>query len=243
VPFDVIPSIDIRGGRCVRLYQGDYARETVYDDDPLAVARRWAEAGARRLHIVDLDAARSGVAGNRDLIEHIAGAVPMAVQVGGGIRDQAAAQRYLEAGVARVVLGTAAVRDPRLVERLLSLAPEAVIAGVDARDGIVRTDGWEASSGVSALDLAASMSALGVQRFLYTDISRDATLSEPNYEALRGMCRSTTAAVISSGGLSRVEQLARVAECGAEAAIIGRALYTGDIDLAEAVRAAASLRP
>jgi phosphoribosylformimino-5-aminoimidazole carboxamide ribotide isomerase len=235
VKFEVIPSIDIRGGRCVRLYQGDYARETVYGDDPIAIARRWSEAGAPRLHVVDLDAAREGAPVNAALIEAIARAIAVPLQVGGGIRDDAVARRYLDAGVDRVVIGTAAVRDPAFVRRLAAARSEAVVVAVDARDGIVQTEGWTASGEVTAADLAARMADLGVRRLLYTDIGRDGTLAEPNYDALAALVRSTTAAVIASGGVARVEQLPRLAACGAEGAIIGRALYTGDVDLREAL--------
>jgi phosphoribosylformimino-5-aminoimidazole carboxamide ribotide isomerase len=241
--FEVIPSIDIRGGRCVRLHQGDYQQETVYSDDPLAVARRWAECGAPRVHVVDLDAARAGAPMNAPLIIAIARALPVPVQVGGGIRDEATARRYVRAGVARVVIGTAAVRDPALVERLCAINAEAVVVAVDARDGIVRTEGWTESSGVTAAELVARMTALGVRRFLHTDIATDGTLTEPNYEALRALVASTDAAIIASGGVARVEQLPRLAGCGAEGAIIGRALYTGDVDLAEALRVVRNLAP
>jgi phosphoribosylformimino-5-aminoimidazole carboxamide ribotide isomerase len=235
-PFEVIPSIDIRGGRCVRLFQGDYDRETVYDDDPLAVARRWASMGAPRLHVVDLDAARTGVPVNGPLIIAIARALPIPVQAGGGIRDEATARRYVRAGLARVVLGTAAVRDPALVEALASSNPEALIVAVDARDGRVRTEGWTEDSGVTMTDLVARMTALGVRRFLYTDIAVDGTLTEPNYAAYRALAATTAAAVLASGGVAQVAQLPRLAACGVEGAIIGRALYTGAIDLAEALR-------
>jgi phosphoribosylformimino-5-aminoimidazole carboxamide ribotide isomerase len=241
--FEVIPSIDIRGGRCVRLYQGDYARETVYDADPVAVARRWAGLGAPRLHVVDLDAARTGEPVNAALVTAIARAVAVPVQAGGGIRDEATARRYLEAGVRRVVLGTAAVRDPALVERLAAADPEAVVVALDARDGVVRTDGWTVSGGVRAEELARWMMAAGVRRFLYTDIARDATLTEPNYEALGALVRATGAAVIASGGVARVAQLRRLAAAGAEGAIIGRALYTGDVDLTEALKLYLPVRP
>ena len=234
--FEVIPSIDIRAGRCVRLYQGDYGRETVYDDDPLVVARRWAAFGPPRLHVVDLDAARMGTPVNHGLIIAIARALPIPVQVGGGIRDEAAARRYLDAGLARVVLGTAAVQDPEFVERLVTRDAESVVVAVDARDGIVRTEGWTVSGEVTAVELVSRMTALGVRRFLYTDIARDATLTEPNFTTLRELAASTSAAVIASGGVARVEQLPRLAAAGAEGAIIGRALYTGDVDLAGALR-------
>lgn len=218
--------------------QGDYAQETVYDDDPVAVARRWQDAGAERLHVVDLDAARAGVPANRDLVLTIVQALTIPVQVGGGVRDEVTARGYLDAGVARVVLGTAAVARPDLVQALTARDPDAVIVALDARDGIVRTEGWTASAGVTATELAGQMMALGVRRFLYTDISRDATLTEPNYDALAELVRDTGAAVIASGGVARVEQLPRLAACGAEAAIIGRALYTGDLSLEEAIRVA-----
>lgn len=225
----------------MRLYQGDYARETVYDDDPIAVARRWAALGAPRLHVVDLDAARSGSPATAELIVALARSVPVPVQVGGGIRDEETARRYLDAGVARVVLGTAAVRDPALVQRLAAADPDAVIVAVDALDGVVRTDGWTLSAEVTAVALVAHMTALGVRRFLYTDIARDATLTEPNYAALRELVGSTAAAVIASGGVAGVDQLPRLAACGAEGAIVGRALYTGDVDLTEALRVAAGV--
>lgn len=236
--FEIIPAIDIRGGRCVRLLQGDYDRETVYDGDPVAVARRWAAAGAPRLHVVDLDAARSGAPVNADLIAAIARAVPVPLQVGGGIRTETVARAYWEGGVERVVLGTAAVRDAALVERLVELAPERVVVAVDARDGIVRVDGWTAAANVSALELVARMTALGVRRFLYTDIARDGSLTAPNVEALRRLVAATPVPVIASGGVARVAHIQQIAACGAAGVIIGRALYTGDVDLAEALAAA-----
>jgi phosphoribosylformimino-5-aminoimidazole carboxamide ribotide isomerase len=236
--FEIIPAIDIRGGRCVRLLQGDYDRETVYDGDPVAVARRWAAAGAPRLHVVDLDAARAGAPVNADLIAAIARAVSVPLQVGGGIRTEAVARAYWEVGVERLVLGTAAVRDAALVERLVELAPERVVVAVDAHDGIVRVDGWTAAANVSALELA-----LGVRRFLYTDIARDGSLTAPNVEALRRLVAATPAPVIASGGVARVAHVRQIAACGAEGVIIGRALYTGDVDLAEALAAAAGAAP
>lgn len=241
--FEIIPAIDIRGGRCVRLLQGDYNCETVYDADPVAVARRWAAAGAPRLHVVDLDAARSGAPVNAALIAAIARAVPVPLQAGGGIRSEAIARAYWEAGVDRVVLGTAAVRDVALVERLVALAPERVVVAVDSRDGIVRVDGWTEAANVSALELVARMTALGVRRFLYTDIARDGSLTAPNVEALRRLVTATSAPVIASGGVARLEHIRQIAACGAEGVIIGRALYTGDVDLAEALTAASAAVP
>ena len=236
-PFEIIPAIDIRGGRCVRLLHGDYAQETVYGDDPLAMAERWASLGAPRLHLVDLDAARAGRPVNDGVIEQIARALALPVQVGGGIRDEATARRYLDAGVARVVLGTVAVTEPALVERLTAADPQSVIVAIDARDGIVKTEGWLVDSGLAADALAERMTALGVVRFLYTDIGRDGALTEPNYEALTALAGATAAAVIASGGVAAVEHLPRLAATGAEGAIIGRALYSGAVSLPDALAA------
>lgn len=239
-PFEVIPGIDLRGGRCVRLRQGDFAQETVYADDPAEVARRWASEGAPRLHVVDLEGSRDGEHRNLEAIAAILHAVRIPVQVAGGIRDEAGALRLLSMGAERVVLGTVAVRDPRVVTALVQRAPDAVIVAVDARDGIVRTDGWTASSGVTVNDLLDRMLDLGVRRFLYTDISRDGMLSEPNIDSYTEMCRRTAgrAAVIASGGVASLDHVARLAATGVEGVIIGRALYTGAVALPAALAAA-----
>lgn len=237
VRFEVIPAIDIRGGRCVRLFQGDYDRETEYDADPVAVASRWAAAGAPRLHIVDLDAARAGAPVNHDLILRIVRAAPIPIQVGGGMRDEAIVRGYLDGGVDRVALGTAAVKDRGLTARLLAALPERIIIGIDARDGIVRTEGWIEASGIRTIDLARDLVALGARRLFFTDIGRDATLTEPNFAALAELVHAVDAEVIASGGVSRIEQLPRLAALGARGAIIGRALYTGDVDLVAALQA------
>lgn len=241
IPFEIIPGIDLRGGKCVRLYQGDFAQETVYADDPAAVARRWQALGAPRLHVVDLEGSRDGEHRNLDAIAAILRAVDLPVQVAGGIRDETAAQRLLDLGAARVVLGTAAVRDPDLVARLVARLPDAVVVALDGRDGIVRTDGWTETSGVTVLDLADRMTTLGVRRFLYTDISRDGALSEPNFAAYADLCARTGAAVLASGGVATVDQIVRLARGPVEGVIVGRALYTGDVELPAALAAVAAL--
>jgi phosphoribosylformimino-5-aminoimidazole carboxamide ribotide isomerase len=237
---EVIPAIDLRCGRCVRLYQGDYARETVYAEDPVAVALRWRDQGAARLHVVDLDGAATGSPANLGAIEAIAAAgVP--VQAGGGVRDFATAEALLDLGVDRVVVGTAAVRSPGLVERLCrDRGSGRVVVAVDARDGRVAVEGWTEGTSVSVEDLVDRMTRLGVRRFLYTDISRDGTLSGPNFEAIRGLVNATPCPIQASGGVSCEEHLLRLATVGVEAAIVGRALYTGDIDLEAALRAVAA---
>lgn len=228
----VIPAIDLRDNRCVRLIQGDYNQETVFDDDPVAVARRWQEAGATRLHVVDLEGARDGLPKQRDTIAAIVDALDIPVQVGGGIRSSEHAADLLEAGVQRVILGTAAVNNPDLVRNLLETwGPDPIVVGVDARGGKVATQGWLETSGMDALDLIRKMGQAGVQRVVYTDIDRDGMLTSPNFEAT-AEAASTGVAIIASGGVSSVADLHQLATIpGVEAAIVGRAIYTGDVVL------------
>ena len=236
--MQVIPAIDLRGGKCVRLYQGDYERETVYSDDPLETALRWVDMGARRLHIVDLDGAKAGSPANLAAVERIARAAGVPLHLGGGIRDLATARAAISAGASRVMLGTAAVEDADLIRALLAeLGSEGVIVSVDAKDGRVALRGWTESSGMPATELVDDMARLGVVRFLYTDISRDGTLTEPNFAATGELAALSGIRVLAAGGIARVEHLARLAALGVEGAIVGRAIYTGDIDLREAIAA------
>lgn len=234
--MEVIPAIDLRGGRCVRLYQGDYTRETVYSDDPIDTALRWVDMGANRLHIVDLDGARDGMPANLGAVERIATAVDVPLHLGGGIRDMDTARAAIDAGVSRIMLGTAAVENAELIRSLLSeFGADSVIASVDAKDGMVALRGWTEGSGALATDLVVDMAAQGVLRFLYTDISRDGTLTEPNFDGVSSLVCQGDIRLIAAGGISSVAHLERLAEIGAEAAIVGRAIYTGDIDLREAI--------
>lgn len=236
--MEVIPAIDLRGGRCVRLFQGDYAQETVFSDDPAEVARRWESAGAPRIHVVDLDGARTGQQANSEAISAIASAVNIPLQVGGGVRTLQDAAALASLGVGRFVLGTVAVRDPDLVGQFCQqFGGERIVVAVDARNGQVAIEGWRENTSVTASHLVTDMAALGVPRFLYTDIARDGTLSQPNFEALGQLVSSTGSAILASGGVSQLEHLVRLAGLGAEGAILGRALYTGDIDLAGAIAA------
>lgn len=237
--FEVIPAIDIRGGRCVRLVQGDYSRETVFGEDPVAVAVAWQRAGATRLHVVDLDGARAGALADSRLLEELLRAVTLPVQVGGGIRSLETARFLVAAGAARVVVGTIALADPLLLEQMLAACgDERVVVALDARDGRVATDGWLRQSDVSALELAQRLAAIGVKRLLYTDIARDGTLQGPNVGAVQQLVAESKLAVIASGGVSRPEHVAALRHSGAEAVVIGRALYTGALSL-EAARSAA----
>jgi phosphoribosylformimino-5-aminoimidazole carboxamide ribotide isomerase len=230
----VIPAIDLRGGRCVRLYQGDYARETVVGDDPVAMARHWQAAGARLLHVVDLDGARAGRPVQLDLVGRICAALAIPVELGGGLRTAGDVAAALAAGVARVILGTAALEEPALVTALLARhGPECIVLGLDARDGRVASRGWLATSEVAAVDLARAMAAAGVRTVVYTDIGRDGTLTGPNVAATAALARASGLAVIASGGVSgRADLAALAAEPGIAGVIVGRALYTGDLRLA-----------
>lgn len=235
--MEVIPAIDIRGGRCVRLYQGDYDQETVFAEDPVEIARHWEMLGAPRLHVVDLDGARSGHPVNRDTVEAILRATNVPVQVGGGIRTTVTIREYMRAGAARVVVGTSAVQDPRMVGEATQQFPEGIVISVDARNGVITTNGWTQETRERADWFVESMRAWGVRRFIYTDVTRDGTLTEPNYDAIAALVAKVDAPIIAAGGIAKVEQLARLAEIGVEGAIIGRALYTGDIDLTRALEA------
>ena len=236
--MEVIPAIDLRGGRCVRLYQGDYNRETVFSDDPLEVARRWVKSGARRLHVIDLDGARSGEQPNAEAAYRIAGEAGVPVQLGGGIRSIESARQAIERGIDRVLMGTAAVENPDLLRELVGeLGAERVVVTVDARDGKVALNGWTQTSEVEAEQLIRDMRGVGVSRYLYTDISRDGTLSGPNFDALHGLTAIPDVKIIAAGGISSMEHLLRLSEIGVESAVVGTAIYTGDIDLGQAVTA------
>lgn len=236
--MEVIPAVDIRGGRCVRLRQGDYDRETVFDDDPVAVAVRWAALGARRIHIVDLDGARAGRQVNDALVRRIVQTVGAAVQTGGGLRDLPTLRAALDGGVNRVVLGTAAVRDPELLREAVAAARDRLIVSVDARDGVVQLQGWTEGSDVRAVPFIRHLASVGVERVVYTDIDRDGVRGSPNFEMYEALVAETSIAVIAAGGVSALDDVRRLSACGVEAAIVGRALYTGEIALPEALAAA-----
>lgn len=230
----VIPAIDLRDGRCVRLRQGRYEDETVYFEDPVRMAKLWRVMNAKVLHLVDLDAARTATGGpasnNRDVIARTTEALDIPVQVGGGIRTLDDVAAMLRLGVYRVVLGTAAVRDPDLVsEAVARFGPGRIVVGIDAKDGEVRTEGWEAGSGVGAVDLAVDMEGRGVRRFVYTDISRDGTLEGPNIAAYREMAnRLQKARITASGGVGGYRDLLALQALdpiGVDSVIVGRALY------------------
>ena len=240
----VIPAIDIKDGKCVRLRQGDLDDVTVFSEDPVEVARGWAEHGARRIHVVDLDGAKAGRPVNAGLIGEIVNAVgDVPVQVGGGIRDEDGAEAYIEAGVEWIVIGTRAVNAPHFVEDLCVEYPGRIMVGLDARNGKVATDAWSKLSEHDVLDLAQKYEVDGVSSIVFTDISQDGMMSGPSVEATVELARSIQIPVIASGGISTLEDLKKLAQYqddGVHAAIVGRALYEGQITLEGAEQAVGS---
>lgn len=243
--MEIIPAIDLLEGKCVRLYQGDYSQSQVFDENPSAVAKQWVEQGATRLHVVDLDGAKTGDLVNLPAIESIVQAVSVPVQLGGGLRDRAKVAKMLGIGVQRVILGTVAVENPQLVGELAREFPGQIVVGIDARNGKVATRGWLETSEVSAVELAQRMADLGAAAIIYTDIHRDGTLQGPNVEALRELASSISIPVVASGGVSSLTDLLgllALEPLGVNSVIVGRALYTGDISLKEAIQAVGSGR-
>jgi phosphoribosylformimino-5-aminoimidazole carboxamide ribotide isomerase len=241
----VIPAIDIKDGKCVRLRQGDMDKVTVFSDDPLEMAARWVKAGARRLHIVDLNGASAGHPVNLAVVEAITQTHPdLPVQVGGGIRDEDTIQRYLEGGVRYVILGTKAVNAPHFVSDVCAEFPGHIIVGLDAKDGKVAIDGWSKLSGHDVIDLARKFQDAGVEAIVYTDIGRDGMLSGVNVEATVRLADSISIPVIASGGITNLEDIRRlcaVADSGIVGAITGRAIYEGTLDFAAAQKLADEL--
>jgi phosphoribosylformimino-5-aminoimidazole carboxamide ribotide isomerase len=237
----VIPAIDLKEGQCVRLLQGRKDRVTSYSDDPVAVALRWREEGAELIHIVDLDGAFSGTQKNLESIRRIRAAVDIRLEVGGGIRDLNRIKELLDEGIDRVILGTSAVKNPQIVRTACREYPERILVGIDARDGRVAVKGWEEVTAIDAMDFAQRMESIGVAGIIYTDISRDGMLTGPNISTTRAMVESLGIPVIASGGISSIEDIRRLNEIeGLWGAITGKALYTGNLDLREAIRLASS---
>ncbi len=238
----IIPAIDLKDGRCVRLRQGDLQAETVYSDDPAAMAVQWERRGAQMLHLVDLNGAVEGQPKNMAGIEAIVKAVSIPVQVGGGVRDLEIIKRYLDGGVRRVVLGTAALRDRGLLERACALYPARILVGLDARNGKVAVQGWTSQSETLATDLLKSLAEFALAGVIYTDIARDGMLQGPNLAALREIVARSSMPVIASGGITKAEDIRAIKSLGPriEGAIVGKALYDGKLDLQAALAAAAS---
>ena len=236
--MEIIPAIDIRGGMCVRLTQGDYSKETVFDEDPLNVVSRWITAGAKSLHIVDLDGARAGNAINKNLISRMLNSASgIKIQLGGGIRSPEIINEYIDLGVNRLILGTAAIKDQNLIQwQINTCGADSIVIGVDARNGFVEIDEWTKNSGVLASELISQMIDLGVKNFLYTDILKDGMLTEPNYKFIENLLNQFDIKLQIAGGISNINHLKKLDDLGVMSAIVGKAIYTGEIDLSHATK-------
>ncbi|MGI2329385.1 1-(5-phosphoribosyl)-5-[(5-phosphoribosylamino)methylideneamino]imidazole-4-carboxamide isomerase [Planococcus sp. YIM B11945] len=237
--FQIYPAIDLRGGKCVRLFQGDYAQETVYGDSPYDMAKKFADAGAEWIHMVDLDGAKDGVRINDQSVIQAA-ALPVNVQVGGGIRTREDIEHYLSNGVSRVIIGSLAIREPELVVSFIEeFGPEKIVIGIDAKDGMAATEGWIETSGQSAQDVANFFASKGAKHFIYTDIATDGTLAGPNIEANERLADSPEAEIIVSGGIGSLEDVQNVKQAAQKSniagVIIGKALYENRFTLEEAL--------
>ncbi|MFA8437334.1 1-(5-phosphoribosyl)-5-[(5-phosphoribosylamino)methylideneamino]imidazole-4-carboxamide isomerase [Pueribacillus sp. YX66] len=237
--FTIYPAIDIRGGKCVRLFQGDYNQETVYGDSPLAMAEKFQSEGATWIHLVDLDGAKERKRVNDAHVIQIAKELDVNVQVGGGIRTEDDVHYYLENGVNRIILGSSAIQNPNFVKKMLKFHGDKIAVGIDARHGYVAVDGWLETSEIKAVDLAQELVEHGAEIFIFTDISKDGTLTGPNVKAIADMAEATGKQVIASGGVSKLEDfddLLQEQKKGIEGAIVGKALYTKQFTLQDALR-------
>jgi phosphoribosylformimino-5-aminoimidazole carboxamide ribotide isomerase len=237
-PMEIWPAIDLRGGKCVRLCQGDYSRETIFGDDPAEMARKWVREGAQQLHLVDLDGARDGLTVNRHAVEAILAAADIPCELGGGIRDDATIAGWLEAGLSRLVVGTQAIKHPDWFRAQCRQRPGKLALGIDAREGMVATDGWLEVSRISAIELARSFCEEPLAAIIYTDIAKDGMMSGPNWEAIAEMNDAVACPVIASGGVTTADDVHRLAQLGVAGCIIGRTLYEGTLSLPDAIEAA-----
>jgi len=236
--MQIWPAIDLRGGKCVRLRQGDYQQETIFAQDPAAVARQFADQGAQHLHIVDLEGAREGLPVNLPSVQEILAAVDMECELGGGIRDEQSVRELLDFGLSRLVIGTSALTNPEWFRDACRQYPYRLVLGIDARDGLAATDGWLNTSEVAAVDLAAQFANEPLAAIIYTDIATDGMMRGPNIEAMAQMQAAVDVPVIASGGVTTIDDVARLAAAGLAGCIIGRALYEGTLALADVLRAA-----
>lgn len=238
--MQIWPAIDLRGGKCVRLRQGDYQQETVFGDDPAEMAQRFADAGARLLHLVDLDGARDGHSVNRQAVRNILRTVQIPCELGGGIREEATIQDLLDLGLHRLVIGTKAIKEPDWLARMVQKFPGRLAVGIDAKEGRVATDGWLEVSSVLATDLVSALDPLPLAAIIYTDIAKDGMLEGPNFSAMAEMKRASRHPVIASGGVTTADDVKKLAELGLDGCIIGRTLYEGQLTIPAALAAAAA---
>lgn len=233
----IYPAIDIKDGQCVRLLQGRFSDVTVYGNNPAEMALKWEREGGEYIHVVDLDGALKGHGVNADAIKKICAAVNVPVQTGGGIRTMEDIESKLNCGISRVIIGTKAVSDSDFVKRAVDKYGDKIVIGIDAKDGMVAVEGWEKTSDFTAVEFAKKMVGIGVKTIVYTDIATDGTLKGPNIKAMEEMAKSVNADIIASGGVGNIEHLKALIPTGVEGAIVGRALYTGDVNLRDAIKA------
>ncbi len=233
----IYPAIDIIDGKCVRLQQGSYSDVTVFGDNPVDMARKWESFGARYLHVVDLDGARSGKSENAEIIMQIAKTLKIPVQTGGGIRNIETIETYLSGGLSRVILGTSAVNNREMLIEALKEYKDKIAVGIDAKDGKVAIHGWEKTSDFTAVEFAREIESLGTKTIIYTDISRDGMLKGPNLQAMKEMAENVALNVIASGGVSNLTDIVDLKQTGVSGVIVGKALYTGNVNLKEAIEA------
>lgn len=233
--MQIWPAIDLRGGKCVRLQQGDYDRETVFSDDPVAMAQQFADQGAKHLHLVDLDGARDGKPTNHGVVREIVAAVGMECELGGGVRDEPTIKALLDTGLSRVVLGTAALKNADWFREMCQKYPKQLVLGIDARDGLVATDGWLETSSTRATELADQFNEVPLAAIVYTDIATDGMLKGPNVPEMAAMQQHVDVPVVASGGVTTIDDVRRLEAAGLAAAIIGRAIYEGTLKLSEAI--------
>ncbi|WP_425397788.1 1-(5-phosphoribosyl)-5-[(5-phosphoribosylamino)methylideneamino]imidazole-4-carboxamide isomerase [Aeoliella sp.] len=236
--MQIWPAIDLRGGKCVRLRQGDYAQETVFNDDPVSVAKSFQAAGAKHLHIVDLDGAREGLPVNLPAVQDIVAGVDMQCELGGGVRDEQSIAELLAFGIDRLVVGTSAIKRPEWFRETCQQYPGKLVLGIDARDGLVATDGWLETSSISAVELAGQFETEPLAAIVYTDIATDGMMSGPNVSAMKEMQDAVNLPVVASGGVTTIDDVRALATAGLAAAIIGRALYEEAFELSEAIAVA-----
>jgi len=234
----LFPAIDIRGGNCVRLIQGDYNQEKVYSDSPVTQAQEWEKKGAAYIHIVDLDGAKTGVSQNAGVIKEIAANVHVPIQVGGGVRSMEAVKSLIDSGVSRVIIGTAAISNPEFLKEAVAAYGDKIAVSLDAKNGFIATDGWTDTSGVKALDLVKDLEAIGVKTIVYTDIAKDGMLQGPNFEELDAMNNASSIDVIASGGVSTADDVKKLAANNMYGAIVGKALYDGTVQLEDLLEVA-----
>ncbi len=233
----IYPAIDIKDGKCVRLFKGQFSDVTVYGDSPAEMARKWESLGGEFIHVVDLDGALKGHGVNAAQIKEICESVKVPVQTGGGIRTMEDIEEKLACGINRVIIGTKAVSDSDFVKQAVKKYGSKIVIGIDAKDGMVAVEGWEKTSNFTAVEFAKKMAAIGVQTIVYTDIATDGTLAGPNIQAMTEMTKSVDADIIASGGVGSIDHIKALAGTGVEGVIVGKALYTGNVNLTEAIKA------